>query len=180
MENIKLCPQCKLNLSFDKFQLRPNGKPQSWCKACHHRIRMTKNWSKTYASQQKYRETHRDIINLQAVDRKRKDPTKRTRAYKASLDWLHSHPESMSVYNARYWGRKRCAEGSISTEEWLGCLERFNHVCVRCGRKELRLTMDHIVPLSKGGSNYIDNIQPLCKPCNSFKKDKTIDYRGIE
>jgi 5-methylcytosine-specific restriction endonuclease McrA len=39
------------------------------------------------------------------------------------------------------------------------------------------LTEDHVVPLSLGGSNDIDNIQPLCKSCNSSKRGRHIDYR---
>ena len=39
-----------------------------------------------------------------------------------------------------------------------------------CQRKEIQA--DHIVPLAKGGLDCKDNLQPLCKSCNSRKKDK--------
>jgi 5-methylcytosine-specific restriction endonuclease McrA len=46
-----------------------------------------------------------------------------------------------------------------------------------CCDKKRKLTADHIVPVSKGGTSNISNIQPLCGPCNSSKGAKTVDYR---
>ena len=46
-----------------------------------------------------------------------------------------------------------------------------------CGRGDVELTADHIVPISKGGSSDISNIQPLCSACNSAKRDRVVDYR---
>ena len=43
--------------------------------------------------------------------------------------------------------------------------------CLACGATE-DITLDHIVPVCKGGKNEIDNLQPLCKSCNSKKNDK--------
>ncbi|MHB8188944.1 MAG: HNH endonuclease [Ferrimicrobium sp.] len=41
-------------------------------------------------------------------------------------------------------------------------------VCERCG-SESDLTVDHIIPLARGGSHDIDNLQTLCRSCNSSK-----------
>ena len=46
--------------------------------------------------------------------------------------------------------------------------ERDGHTCLHCGATE-NLSLDHIHPHSKGGPDTIDNLQTLCRPCNSRK-----------
>lgn len=65
----------------------------------------------------------------------------------------------------------------FTATEWLELCEKYANQCLCCGRDDLNLTADHVVPLSRGGSNGIDNIQPLCSHCNSSKWAKTVDYR---
>ena len=48
--------------------------------------------------------------------------------------------------------------------------------CLNCG-SNYKLSLDHIKPVCKGGKNNVDNLQPLCKNCNSKKGKKIIDYR---
>jgi len=45
-------------------------------------------------------------------------------------------------------------------------------VCAYCGRKFARgeLTMDHVVPIARGGRSTRGNVVPACKPCNDDKK----------
>jgi 5-methylcytosine-specific restriction endonuclease McrA len=49
-------------------------------------------------------------------------------------------------------------------------------VCLACGTTE-DLSVDHVIPLSLGGSKRIENIQPLCRTCNSEKGATVRDYR---
>lgn len=65
---------------------------------------------------------------------------------------------------------------SYTEDQWQALCAFYNQTCLRCG-KQKKLTVDHIVPLSLGGTNSIDNIQPLCKSCNTSKGVKVIDYR---
>jgi 5-methylcytosine-specific restriction endonuclease McrA len=64
----------------------------------------------------------------------------------------------------------------FTEEEWLDLLDAFGHRCLRCGADE-DLSVDHVVPLSLGGSNAIENIQVLCVPCNIEKGVEVRDYR---
>ena len=49
--------------------------------------------------------------------------------------------------------------------------EKSNGYCQLCGRKMLydNFTVDHIIPLGRGGTNDMDNLQGVCKVCNEFK-----------
>lgn len=48
---------------------------------------------------------------------------------------------------------------------------RYYNLVLRCadGRK---MTKDHILPVSKGGKTFMDNLQPMCSQCNNKKGDK--------
>lgn len=64
--------------------------------------------------------------------------------------------------------RHRNACGSYTYDEWQNVLEEFNHECAYCGATG-SLTVDHIIPLSRGGLNEIQNLVPACKSCNTSK-----------
>ena len=82
-----------------------------------------------------------------------------------------------------YWhrvdrNRRLSADGSHTKAEWETLKAQYNWTCPACGKREpeIKLTEDHIIPLSKGGSDNIENIQPLDRSCNSKKRTKTIKY----
>lgn len=68
--------------------------------------------------------------------------------------------------------------GSHTLGDWETLKAQYNWTCPACKEREpiIKLTIDHIIPLSKGGSDNIENIQPLCKPCNSRKQTKIVKY----
>ena len=81
----------------------------------------------------------------------------------------------------KYSQRKKNAKGYHTKEEWEQKKKEYK-ACPRCKRpwKEIRenpskgkakytITKDHIIPLLQGGTDDIENIQPLCYQCN-FKK----------
>jgi 5-methylcytosine-specific restriction endonuclease McrA len=69
--------------------------------------------------------------------------------------------------------------GSFTAAEWEALKAAQDHTCLRCGQREpsVELVPDHVVPISKGGTSSIDNIQGLCVACNNWKRARIIDYR---
>lgn len=95
-----------------------------------------------------------------------------------SSQWAKSNPEKVRITKNTRRARIAGAGGTYTSQEWNALCEYFHNKCLCCGSND-PLTADHVVPLSSGGSNTIDNLQPLCFSCNCKKGTKTIDYRPL-
>lgn len=93
--------------------------------------------------------------------------------------YRQNNKEKVNFYNRQRFFRLLGLPGSHTLKERKELKEKFNYTCLKCGKREpeIKLTEDHIVPVSKKGStNFIINIQPLCRSCNSIKNNKTENY----
>lgn len=54
------------------------------------------------------------------------------------------------------------------------------HKCTYCGRGDLPLTIDHIIPKSKGGDDSWENLCAACLPCNNKKGDRTPEEANMK
>lgn len=104
----------------------------------------------------------------------RRNPDKCRASMKA---WRKRTPELQASYTHRRRAKKLNAPGGHFTgPEWLALKNKYGNICLRC-REPKMLTPDHVIPLCNGGSDSIDNIQPLCRSCNSKKWRRHTDYR---
>lgn len=148
-----------------------------------------KNPEKLREQKRKYRENNLDKIR--AYDRKRRTAEEtREVILDRSRKWRVEHPEQVRAYNSQYAkdnpeyfrsaAQKRAAKKKslacdFTLKEWEEAKTFFEYECAYCGKKLERLTQDHVVPLSKGGTYTADNIIPACKSCNSSKHDKDLE-----
>jgi 5-methylcytosine-specific restriction endonuclease McrA len=97
---------------------------------------------------------------------------------KYNKDWRKKNMEKVLYWNLQWKIRRKSVNGTHTLEEWLNLKAQYNWTCPACRRREpqIRLTEDHIIPTSKGGSNNIENIQPLCRNCNSKKNVRIVKY----
>lgn len=128
-----------------------------------------------------YRRAYRKKPEVQEKNRKhnleyRNQPENQVKARAKTIEWRKKNVEHARHQNKVRRGRKLNAEGSYTIEQWEVLLGFFD-CCPKCGKQKI-LDCDHIIPLTKGGSNFIDNLQPLCHSCNSAKGNHLIiDYR---
>lgn len=117
----------------------------SWCKTCKREVNTTRQ-------QGKYRET---------ANEKAREYSARNLGKRLAL-------------RHRYLSRKAGNSGIHTDAEWEQVKVDQDYACLECFAREpdIKLTRDHVIPVSKGGSNDISNIVGLCGPCNSRKGAK--------
>jgi len=182
----KTCFVCGKTKDIAEFYKNPHVKDghEGRCKECR----------KAYAVQYRLdnvelnRQNSREYYSLHKEERSRyyKKWCAENKEHKAAydLEYRHSHPEQMiaqrKAENAKRRARLINAGGKFTAKEWLAIKAKYGFKCLKCGKSEneVKLTPDHVVPLALGGSNTIDNIQPLCWGCNAGKQARIADYRN--
>ena len=71
------------------------------------------------------------------------------------------------------WRAKQGRE-PISRDLRTEILERDSWTCVYCGTKDCEFHIDHVIPVSRGGTNDPENLAAACKSCNLSKSDKLV------
>ena len=104
--------------------------------------------------------------------------------YKVKFSKTDAGREHAHLSRQRRLAREKQAhdDGTVTRKSWRAMVLHYRHHCLRCGLKYKfrQLSMDHVLPVSKGGAHTIKNLQPLCLSCNASKGNKIAwDYRGL-
>lgn len=168
-------------MEANKFQGRP-------CARCKGTLRYTKGWQECVACVKdrvlRYQQSPKGKL---FHERYQKSSERKVVQKRYERLYLQT-PKGQAVHRVntqRQKAKRREAEGYYTTKDWLSLKESYGNRCLCCGRYESELDgpleQDHVIPLSKGGSNWITNIQPLCEKCNGMggKGTKCTDYRVV-
>lgn len=176
----KRCGAIKSGLEFHKRLPGPNAYRQP-CKACARSTRATyarayrktvvgrANTKKTIA---KWHAKHPAYERDRSKRRYGTDPIYRKRVHAHAVAWGRAHPEYARLAAAK---RRMLVAAGGTIPPIVEIRNKFAQIdgCYFCGRKDRPLTIDHDLPISRGGTNAIENLLPACKPCNSSKHTKT-------
>jgi 5-methylcytosine-specific restriction endonuclease McrA len=173
----KLCGQVKDSSQFSVTGKYFDGtlRTHIYCKPCYSAYRMSKY----------------DPIKRKEKSKKNPEPNDRTAArmarYRAERpDHFKEYQKkwrsenSASVKMSDHKKRIRRVESISATEikitktQWQQIVEDHGGKCFYCGLGFLKMSIDHVVPLSKGGEHSVENVVPACRSCNSRKSAQDV------
>lgn len=164
----KHCPRCGITKARSAFSSQPKrpGGISSWCLACC-RAATAERRAASPGRDKAYADANRDVLRARW---KRYYEANRKRLADAKASYKKTPRGAEVARNARWRDRARSV-GAAGEFSWDEILRAQGGRCLFCGSSQ-RLTVDHIVPLSRGGSNGQENVRVLCKTCNSRKGTK--------
>ena len=176
---MKLCYVCKESKSFDMFSKdasRTDGH-QPRCKECHKKYKAEHKSEIALRKAQYYVENKSKMAAYSS--QRQKDHRIEAASYVRKYN--HANPDKCRVICARRRAIMAGVDiGFMPRDPLTTLVEVYGPLCVVPGCIRLSNTVDHVVPISKGGAHSFFNMQPMCKPCNSSKGNRnSIDYRPL-
>ena len=120
----------------------------------------------------KYVENNRDRLRIQKRQTKQNNKEK---VLEYQRSYYKNNKDIYRIDRMRRKSKKKGLTTNFKREDWRKCKEFFNNTCAYCGNGELKLTQDHLAPLTKGGDYTVNNIIPACSSCNSQKNNKDFE-----
>ena len=174
----KQCTQCKETKDVSCFHRRPknlNGL-RAECKSCvseNNRAYRAANAQSISQYRKKYWAANKDRLSANTDAKRTKEyfraycEVNKERLRESRKEYLRRNPGLAGFYSRRYRQRLNNVKFSILPKEY----RRLKYsLCFYCG--EPATTVDHIIPVSKGGHHSVGNLVPACQPCNSSKGNK--------
>lgn len=189
---MKKCNKCGQEKDLESGFYKKRGKYVSPCKQCQKEYASTrkefkkitdakyynKSKHKIRERQKRWKENNRDRVKEYAKNYARTRVQKFTEDQIAlnrsrQKEYKKNNPSIIKLQKYRRRALDRTAAGSFTHDQLANRIEMWGGLCYLCGSSYN--SIDHVIPLSKGGTNFPANLRPICRKCNSRKRDK--DWR---
>jgi 5-methylcytosine-specific restriction endonuclease McrA len=177
--NSKVCRICntdKLLGDYNKSNNRDGYRSE--CKDCQSEI--FKKWYNNNADRQRAKTTNWRKNNPEKVAAQKKRSHKKNpqAQYKRNKKWKQANPLKVKEQDLRRRASLLNNGVYLVTPKDLQKISLSK--CLYCNSKE-KITVDHVVPVSRGGTHSIGNLVPACLSCNTSKGAKTItEWRSVK
>lgn len=159
----RICTKClkEFPATLEYFYAHPRGKfgLNNVCKPCQ----------KEKARQSELNRKGTESYKAKAAAKARRMYAKhREKCNERSRSWRQRNPQAAKKY--RRIRRQRLGSGTYTAAQWEQKVQAHGGNCYWCKEPATDgLVVDHLIPLSRGGQNVIENVVPSCKPCNQSK-----------
>lgn len=195
MAQVKKCTKCFKVKQLDKFaknaRNKTNGR-QPKCKECNKAYYLANQEKERARSKKYYYDNHEANLKHRAELRKRPEAKKKKSQQDKSYyarnkkvirerfnEWIKLNRARVADYQREYKYKRNAkiiSNGNNTlTRGQIALLFEKHPYCEYCGKINTLLTVDHIVPINKGGQNCLANVTIACKSCNSSKGDKLLE-----
>ncbi len=181
---MKTCTKCNEAKAVSEFYVN-KGTAASHCKKCHCREAQARRVAKRIdpvqvekerVAAKKYRDANPEYVNRERARVRNRflslSSTEKEKLYEYSKLYFRTHRAESLARNAKYRANKYGAPGYCSPEQRKARFAIFGDRCAYChGPAE---AADHVIALTRGGSNWPANLRPSCNSCNSSKCNKKL------
>lgn len=148
---------------IENREAKRESKKRDWAKADKAaRRRKVEEWKAANPDKARAIEVRRNA-------RIRNTPELKAKAAARMRRWVQNNPEAAAALRQNRRSRELGAEGEHTRQNIHAILRLQGRKCYYCGVHLARFDVDHFIPLSRGGTNYPDNLVVCCGSCNSSK-----------
>ena len=173
---MKICLKCNLSKQLTDFYFRKDlNTYRNECKDCikaAKALRESKPGVKELRAikEKERRIKYKEKINTTLWKQRNTEEAKARIKLQTSL-YHQKNPGARATHNtnSRLKRQNAMVNNKCSKEELTYWYSTTEQICTYCGATSIKLTLDHIVPLSKGGTHTTDNFALACSKCNCSK-----------
>lgn len=178
---MKECSRCKETKPLEDFNRQAERKDgrRSRCRDCEKELDALRRDTPEYKSAlRRYWDTDEyKALRASEYQRNREKIRKAQKEYRKKY---RRRPEVIEARRVENHNRRNSLSGTLPVDCMEQLIAKYGARCMNpeCQTPEAKLTIDHVRPVSMGGTNTMDNVQILCARCNESKGNRSeADYR---